>query len=208
MEAETSGPGRELLDGFIRETVGELFETRDECESFYAHPDNFDRLGRAEIGDNLMYKYRAKASFFAWQHICELAMATTLRLVREAGAVERYPDFENLWQDFHRYIECRHAAGESIEEVLKPVSAALNYDIPRWIEDDFPRETATYRTGPRVATFQLSEEGARELDSAFRVWSSELTGLTKLVTRIRVTSQIRSCEFSNQTAPTGATTVA
>jgi len=54
-------------------------------------------------------------------------------------------------------------------------------------------------------TFRLSDEGARELESAFRVWSSELTGLTKLVTRIRVSSQIRTGEFSSMAEPVDAT---
>ncbi len=201
MEAETSGPVRDLLDGFVGETVGELFETRDACESFYVHPDNFERLGRAEIGDNLMYKYRAKASFFVWKAICDTALETTRRLVLEAGAAERYAGFDQLWKDFHAYVECKHAAGNSVDEVLQPVTAVLHYDIPQWIADDFPRETASYLNSVgkgklRTMTFRLSEDGARELESAFRVWSSELTGLTKLVTRIRVTSQIRNGEFA------------
>ena len=96
MEAQTSGTVRELLDGFVAETVGELFETHGDCEAFYAAPDNFARLGRAEIGDNLMYKYRATASFFAWRDICATALDTTRRLLLEAGAAQRYADFELL----------------------------------------------------------------------------------------------------------------
>ena len=176
-------------------------QTHDACEAFYARPDNFERLGRAEIGDNLMYKYRAKASFLAWKAICNMALETTRRLVLEAGAAGRYAGFDQLWKDFHAYVECKHAAGDSVDEVLQPVTAVLHYDIPQWIADDFPRETAGYLNGDgkgklRTMTFRLSDEGARELESAFRVWSSELTGLTKLVTRIRVTSQIRSGEFA------------
>lgn len=206
MEAQKSGPVRELLDGFVGETVGELFETRDACEAFYAHPDNFERLGRAEIGDNLMYKYRAKASFFAWHDICALALDTSRRMAIAAGAAERYADFDQLWRNFHAYVECKHAAGTSVDEVLRPVSATLHFDIPRWIADDFPRDTGAYRCAkPRVMNFRLSEEGSRELESAFRVWSSELTGLTKLVTRIRVTSQIRSAEFVAAQEPQSAT---
>ncbi|MBI2800513.1 MAG: radical SAM protein [Gammaproteobacteria bacterium] len=204
LETATSDPIRELLDGFVGETVGELFETRESCEAFYAHPDNFERLGRAEIGDNLMYKYRAKASFFVWKAICAAALEATRQLVLAAGAAERYPDFNQLWNDFHSYVECKHASGDSLDEVLRPVSTTLNFDIPRWIADGFPHETSNYRNGKRRAmTFRLSEEGARELESAFRVWSSGLAGLTKLVTRIRVTSQIRTCEFPHVAEPEG-----
>ncbi len=204
MEAETAGPVRELLDSFVSETIGELFETREACEAFYAQPENFERLGRAEIGDNLMYKYRAKASFFVWKEICAMALDTTRKLVLEAGAAKRYVDFERVWRDLHIYVECSHAAGDSVEEVLRPVSATLQYDIPRWIADDFPRQTAAYRLpAPRELRFCLTEEAARELESAFRVWSSHLAGLAKLVTRIRVQSQIRTAEFAESAASEG-----
>lgn len=204
MEAEAVGPVHDLLESFVRETVGELFETREACEAYYAQPENFERLGRAEIGDNLMYKYRAKASFFLWREICAMALDTTRRLVLEAGAAARYADFEALWRDFHAYVECKHASGASLDDVLRPVSATLKYDIPRWIADDFPRETAAYRLpAPRELHFHLSEEGARELEAAFRVWSSQLAGLTKLVTRIRVQSQIRTAAFADAAAEAG-----
>ena len=36
----------------------ELFPTREACVEFYSQPENFERLLRGEIGDNLMYKYR------------------------------------------------------------------------------------------------------------------------------------------------------
>lgn len=133
-----------------------------------------------------------------------MALDTTAQLMLEAGAAELYADFERIWRDLHAYVECRHAAGGGIDEVLRPVSATLQYDIPRWIADDFPRQTAAYRLpAPRELRFFLAEEGARELESAFRVWSGQLAGLTKLVTRIRVQSQIRTAEFAEAAALEG-----
>ena len=74
MEA-AEGPVKHLLDDFVRETVGELFPTREACIDFYRQPGNFKRLCEGDIGDNLMYKYRAKASFHYWKEICEIGMS-------------------------------------------------------------------------------------------------------------------------------------
>ena len=54
---------RGFLDSFVGETVGELFPDRESCIAFYSQPENFRKLGNGEIGDNLMYRYRAIASF-------------------------------------------------------------------------------------------------------------------------------------------------
>ncbi|MCH7688935.1 MAG: TlpA family protein disulfide reductase, partial [Planctomycetes bacterium] len=48
-----------------------------------------------------------------------------------------------------------------------------------------------------MSEFRLATEDERELAAAFKVWSNELKGLSKLVTRIRVGSQERECHPLN-----------
>ncbi len=84
MESD-AGPMGKFLQDFVAETKGELFESEEECRAFYSDPERFDQLGRGQIGDNLMYKYRAIASFFLWQEVCQLAFDATERLVRARG---------------------------------------------------------------------------------------------------------------------------
>src|SRR5215510_9849415 len=57
-----TGRVREYLNRFVAETVGELFSTPAACVDFYSRDENFARLLRGEIGDNLMHKYHAIAS--------------------------------------------------------------------------------------------------------------------------------------------------
>jgi hypothetical protein len=193
MERDT-GAVRELLGDFESETRGELFPTREACAAFYADDANFERLLRGEIGDNLMYKYRAKASFFVWKDVCACALRATKAMLLERGAADDVPGFERFWEDLYRYVEARHAAGTSAQEITQPIEIALHYDLPRWVRDGRPREVSAYRfDAPVPHVFKLGDEAARELAAALNVWSSKLTGLTKLVTRIRVSSQVREC---------------
>ena len=186
------GPVREFLDSFVRETIGELFPTREACFEFYNTDENFQRLLSGEIGDNLMYKYRAIASFRIWPHICATAMEATRHLLTECGATSRIPDFDTFWDDFCSYMRAKHADGTSEEDILNPVRVKMTYDVAQWVADGMPMETDTYKLAePEVFEFALSDEGAHQLGAALKVWTPTLKGLTKMVTRVRMAWQVR-----------------
>lgn len=192
MEA-SDGAVRQLLDAFVEETIGELFPSREACAAFYSEEDNFARLCGGELGDNLMYGYRARASFLVWHEVCAFAMATTRQLLAERGARDRIADFDRVWDDLSAYVEASHASGITPDTLLAPVAVELSYDIHRWLADGAPDDVQAYRFAePRTFLFHLSEQAAEELEAALRVWTAQLSGLSKLVTRIRVSSQVRA----------------
>jgi len=188
------GAVRRLLDEFVTETRNELFPTREACVAFYSQEDNFQRLVRGEIGDNLMYKYRALASFFIWPQICRAAMEATRELLHQRGAAEQIPHLDRFWDDFTTYIEHKHTHGTSREALLGPTVATLGFDLAAWIEADMPTDVDAFRLNPRRQfVFDLDPEAARELSALLDVWTTSLRGLTKGVTRMRTTSLIRRC---------------
>ncbi len=208
---DSRGPVREFLDRFVGETKGELFPTEQACREFYEKAENFQRLLNGDIGDNLMYKYRAIASFQIWPRMVKSAMDATRRLVEERGAQNRVPDFDTFWENLTAFVRTKHADGKTEEEILSPTEAELQYDIPQWIADGMPLETALYRLPqPETFEFRLTPEGHHEMQAALRVWTPTLKGLTKMVTRIRMAWQIRSAhrlaqpEFAVQAAARGA----
>ena len=203
LEAMTADTGkmREFLDHFMEETKNELFPTKEACAEFYGRDENFEKLRNAEIGDNLMYKYRAIASHFLWPEVCECAMNRTRQMLEERGIDKELPDFDVLWTDFHRFVLFKHAWGATPKETLVPARATLHYDVARWLTDGTPKDTQPYRLVPaQEFEFSLTEEGAREVAAAFEVWTNEIKGLTKLVTRIRIDSLVRRCKPVEQTA--------
>jgi hypothetical protein len=192
--------GRIVRD-FTTETVNELFPTAEACREFYAKEENFQRLKDGEIGDNLMYKYRAIASFFEWNAIAKLSEEVTRTLLVERGATHEIPDFARFWDDFARYQQLRHAHGRTLDEILEPARTTFSYDIERWLHDGMPRDLAPYRlAGPKELGFHLTEEGERELVAALKVWTVSLKGLTKGVTRIRMAAQVRVPRFVSGSA--------
>ena len=185
---------RQFLDDFVGETNGELFPTREDCVAFYSRDDNFERLKRGEIGDNLMYRYRAIASFFLWEGICACAMDATRQLLIDRGHAANVPDFETFWADFSTYTRNKHASGDRNELLLSPVRADMQYDIAGWLAQPTLGCPSEFRLAERQPfVFRLTDEARRELSAALSVWSLHIKGLTKLVTRINVGWQVREC---------------
>jgi radical SAM superfamily enzyme YgiQ (UPF0313 family) len=188
------GPVGELVASFERETRGELFDTPEAVAEFYGRPENFARLEAGEIGDNLMYKYRANASFFVWPEICRMGMAATRRLIEDRALDTRIPDFAAFWEDLTRFVEAKHAHGTTADTILAPVRLRLRYDLPAWIAAGRPTDPSRFRL-PAPASFEaaLPADSAHEIKSLFDVWTTSLKGLTKGVTRIRAEAQVREC---------------
>lgn len=203
--AADTGVVGEYLASFMRETRGELFESRAALEAFYRQPDNFEKLSQGEIGDNLVYKYSAIARLRAWDAFASIALAAARDVLIDHGAAARLDDFEEFWNDFARFITLRSVTGTSIEQLTRPVSASVRYDIARWLSDGCPAETAAYRlAAPVDAEFRLSEPNARELCQAIDVWGLSNAGLGMLLRRVSFNALERDIELSGATAPSPA----
>ncbi|WP_321471604.1 B12-binding domain-containing radical SAM protein [uncultured Paludibaculum sp.] len=201
---ENTGDARALLDSFVRETKGELFPTREACAAFYDQEENFRRLLAGDIGDNLMYKYRARASFMIWPEIARVAVEATRRLIQAKSGDSGIPGNDEFWADFLAYETAKHASGTTVEEILHPTTVDMRYDIERWISDSMPLDVDPYKLDePESFEFRLTENGAREMAAALKVWTCSLKGLTKMVTRIQMAWQVRQAIRSSVGEPTG-----
>lgn len=204
MEAAT-GPIKDFVNAFEAETRGELFPTREACHAFYMKDENWEKLIRSEIGDNLMHKYQALACFRIWKEVCSLAMDVTKRLIVARGAHDQVPNFDAFWADFCTYIYHQHAHGNTVEEILADSRATLHYDVDRWIEDGMPMDVSLYRLNePKEFIFSLTEEAHRGLASALATWGAEIKGLTKMMKRIRVLWLARQCHPAISESNTGS----
>jgi len=191
----SDGVLREYLDNFLRETRGELFPTHEACIETYSRPENFARLERGEIGDNLMHKYRAIASFHIWPEIQRAGMKAAKDLLLAAGAESRVPHFEEFWEDLDTYVLLTHSHGRTIEDIVRPARGMMRYDIRRWLTDGAPIDPSAHRLDKaHEFDFKVTPTGERELRKAFAVWTSSIKGMSKLVTRIQVVWQVRTCE--------------
>ena len=54
------GKFKEAYDGFCKESIGELFNSRKEAIKFYSEKKNYEAFLRGDIGENLLVKYTVK----------------------------------------------------------------------------------------------------------------------------------------------------
>ena len=203
---QSSGATRKYVDDFVAETRGELFPNREACFAFYNRPENFKRLLESEIGDNLMHKYHAIASFLLWPELCAVAMGALKKLAVERGVSKQVPDFDTFWHNLTRYLELQHANGASDKEILGARWEESRYEIPRWISDNTPIDVSEYRLSePITMMFELDLEGHEGLAAALKVYGTDVKSLTKLVSRVRRNWQVRKCTVSQDQATFAAT---
>ncbi|MCC6706874.1 MAG: cobalamin-dependent protein [Gammaproteobacteria bacterium] len=175
----------EYLASFLRETRGELFDTREQLEAFYREPENFEKLSQGEIGDNIVYKYSAIARLRAWNAFATIALDTARQLLIEHGAAESMPHFDTFWHDFERFMILRSVTGTTVEQLTSPVATTVHYDIASWLADACPSEIDKYRLPAVVkAEFRLSPAHAKELTQAVEVWGLSNAGLGMLLRRV------------------------
>jgi radical SAM superfamily enzyme YgiQ (UPF0313 family) len=187
---------RDYFAKFTEETTNELFPTRDACVEFYSEPANFERLKRGEVGDNLLHKYRAIAGFYIWPEMCAQLMDATRRLLEARGLNGQIADFGEFWNELHRFIDLRHARGETRAAILDSTETDVRYDIAGWFAAGMPPDTSAFRTEyPERVQFRLGDTSAHAMESALDTWTDELRGLTKMLARIQTGTQARECHF-------------
>lgn len=188
------GSVKTYLEEFLNETRLELYPTSEALMEAYSGEETFQKLLRGEVGDNLMHKYRAIASFHLWPEIFELGSRAAYQLLVESGSGREIPRLEEFWASLCMFVLHSHAHGRSVDEICRPAAATLSYDIQEWLSGGAPKDPSPYRlAGPRVFDFRVTEVGERELRKAFQVWTSDIKGLSKLVTRIQLAWQVRTC---------------
>lgn len=118
--------------GFLKETEGELFETREELVAFFTGDDNYQALCAGVFGDNLLRKYKMlilSRHYDAFSRIALAELRHAAKGTMEDGALER------LLSDLARYLKSRDV-GHLFRDGYRGAAAetvTLTYDIPRWL---------------------------------------------------------------------------
>jgi radical SAM superfamily enzyme YgiQ (UPF0313 family) len=175
----------ELKQGFLEETRNELFDTTEAAERFYSTKANFAKLLSNEIGDNLVYKYRAIASFLMWPSVCQLVFRETKHALLSRSRIRMEPGFHEFWADVERFYTARYAHGQSSEDLLRDHYEHLNYNVGKWLSEGCDDNVSKYMfPAPVKLRFYLSESNRRNVEGALNIWSFNPKSISMLVRRV------------------------
>lgn len=191
----TEGKGKDqpLIISFVEETRNELFDSEDELHEFYSKPENLERVLRSEIGDNLMYKYRAIASFWHYDSVCDIVYQTIWELLEQnESPMLDDPEFKVFWEDWKSHSLYSHAHGKTVDEVLSAKKHVFHFDIRNWLVNETAENFASVKLSqPQTTMFVLDEEKQDHLSGAFKIWDYQLKSMPMIVKRIHNTWQER-----------------
>jgi len=129
MELHKKVKDHEKLSGyfnkFIEETEDELFSSHDEVLEFYKIKDNYKKLLKGELGDNLVRKYKKEVVFNCLQDCLIMAKEIAISLCAE----KNIKNSKIIINDLIKYVSYR-----DIKKVRKnKFTETLNFDIPNYL---------------------------------------------------------------------------
>ena len=75
----------QLIEEFLQDTRDELWNTRDELETFIQQPGTIERYLDGELGNNLLFTYKTRALIGHVSQLAEVARTAALQVLEERG---------------------------------------------------------------------------------------------------------------------------
>ncbi len=175
-----------IYKDFIRETEGELWETREQLmidvgRDILSYMDG-------KIGGNLIYKYRTVAILKHFPLLHKIAFQYLHDLLQQKGLAykEMVNNLENY--SFHRKSDMFNTGVEFTEE--------YNYDIIRMINDAAFARQATPEDihYPITVRFAHSEQQKESIQRQLKFYGSDMGNLTMILSRFPVKRFYRSAD--------------
>lgn len=130
---------------FMKETMSELFKTREELIRYYENPVHYNELLEGKKGDNLLRKYKANTLSEDYYSVLSIAIA-------EARQLLDTPLADAILDDMLIYLNSRdmhHLIFNRIRPDDRVVR--LRFDIPSWLSGDKSK-----RLGDMFGTFNYN----------------------------------------------------
>lgn len=177
---------REIVDGFLAETRGELWDSEEELIAHYTKDENYERLRKGEVGGNLIYKYKAISLAFgcdAWiEFLSDQCKAIALENLQTADARETaLRDIDVLAE----FVRNKLAGVLNISADLAPRLMRTPCDILGWQKTPLATPLSDFAlTSPIVYQFEYTDEQLRTRLDQFKRYGSHANGLSKICTRV------------------------
>tara|TARA_X000000950_G_scaffold289310_1_gene411823 strand:- start:2769 stop:4877 length:2109 start_codon:yes stop_codon:yes gene_type:complete len=145
---ECEGKFKDVYNGFCKESLGELFSSREETVDFYSKTENYEALIKGEIGENLLVKYIVKG-LIEFNDLIEKIFFVFKDRFKETLNTEAYL----ILNSAEKWIKNIYMISDILifnkNFKIENTKVDLDYDIPEWlknnnINDSIKKKRATY----------------------------------------------------------------
>ena len=129
-----------IYDNFIEETQRELQESKESICEFYSQADNYEKLLRGELGDNLMRKYETQMFLKG----CVDLINKTYSLLKKSCPKEVWPSLQAA-RDWS--LACRNVSSvfNDASYARRSWTIYFHYDVCNWYKDHNSKPLMDYK---------------------------------------------------------------
>lgn len=155
------------FDIYIEEAHSELWDSPEELMRHYSKAENYEKLLTREKGDNLMQKQNVLSSSIYFDIYADYFAEMAKRYLMQRDN-QRNHRIEDEISDIKKFIVAR-LSGVITKDIQKTKTFSVNYDILKWIKDEFKEPLCSYRlVKPKVIVLELSDEQVQLIKSIFK----------------------------------------
>jgi hypothetical protein len=173
---------RKVYDDFIKATGDELWDTREEALGFFCNGDNIDLFVNGDMGDNVLFKFRAICMTSAFKDFMDYGVDIATKM-----ALEGVPETETLRireeiAEVARYVYSKRRLPLDQKEIENPVEEQFQHDMTAWESDGHTRQLSDYRRNePVPVTFSYEDMQKNKLIHAYRQLGTSMQGIGQVV---------------------------
>jgi radical SAM superfamily enzyme YgiQ (UPF0313 family) len=178
----------QLVDQFVDETRGELWNTREELEAFTQAPGNIERYVDGEFGNNLLFTYKTCAITQHINALADHARNATRRLLEEAGVASA--DVLAFIDDALAFQVAR--ATNLFDKLDEAPVVALRYDIADYQDAAEPQPIVAYKWLAGIEyRFALTDDQKDLVRRYLAVFGNTPWGIGRMMTKVFVKRLLR-----------------
>ncbi|OGQ07189.1 MAG: hypothetical protein A3G32_04240 [Deltaproteobacteria bacterium RIFCSPLOWO2_12_FULL_40_28] len=177
---------KEVVNGFLNETKGELWNSEEELVAHYRRDENYNRLLKGEVGGNIIYKYKAMSLAFyneAWvDFIAQICQKILSEKIQNPEAQQKAFEDINL---LAVYVKNKLKGLLNVHGEVAPSSMTSPYDIQTWSKSQDGLALNAFKfLEPIQYEFEYSEGQLAERTDLFKRYGTHANALSKIVTRV------------------------
>ena len=169
-----------LCNSFLHETADELWDDYSDLFSSVSTPEYIEQLVNGELGNNLMFKYKALSITESLKCVCDVAIESAKEVLssKSEASIEDAKIVEEL-------ILFRRLQIEGLFEDVRTMTGQFHYDIEAFYSP--PAEdvwSLSRREAAQEIVFENSADQREMIESYTNLFGNDLPGLTRILSRL------------------------
>ena len=188
-----------IFQEYKKESQDELWDSEKQMIEHYQKDENYQKLVKGDAGGNLIYKYKSMNLATAMPEWIEYLSGLLEGLVAKKNkenldfspeAIEAKKREISMLKEYNKNLTWKFLDDNPSDN---DVIMESDYDFLAWLKDPEPKSLSMYRVkSPIRYFFVYTETQLKERYDQFRRYGTNISGLSKIVTRVSINNWFRS----------------